>query len=194
MNIAIVPGHDVVQQGARNPKYPAWGENTYAHRVVPHVRVPGHVVRVFLRPPDVSYADALAELTGAVNEWGADVAVEVHFNSIPDANRTSPHFRGTFGIHHPRSERGQDLARVLGKAVASILGTRSCWPMAMDTSHGGLPLYFLQKTCCPACILETHNCYDVQAHEYAILHPDRVAVGISQGLHDYVDLHDDGGR
>lgn len=85
-----------------------------------------------------------------INEQNCDHAVEVHFNSahVPVV--------GYETLHCPNSVKGIDLAMKLQQAMHSVLPTRNRgikegWYQG-DKKNG--PLFFLEKTNCPAAIIE----------------------------------------
>lgn len=152
MKFAIAVGHSQTAKGAVDTDgVPEWDwHNVYAPSLAMGLAALGYEVRLFQRPTG-GYTTAITSMVSEINAWGADAALELHFDSL-GTGRAS----GTSALHWPGSRRGEDMANRVSAKVAEAIGIRNRRSTKRTHSHSGLPLYFLQGTRCPSAILETH--------------------------------------
>lgn len=111
------------------------------------LRERGHDPLVIDDYQKLGYSAAMCWLADAVKDFGADVAVEFHFNSA------GPFATGHEWLHWHSSVRGQALAQSFNKAFKAAFPkarARGVKPISEDDRGGG----FLRRTHCPAVILE----------------------------------------
>lgn len=83
--IALIVGHTVNKKGAES--YNGKREWDWNKKVAEEVMIymakefPGKTVKTFYRP-DMVYRAAVSRVGREVGEWGADLSLELHFNSI----------------------------------------------------------------------------------------------------------------
>lgn len=92
MKLGVIVGHNATEQGAVRPDT---GETEYQfnsriaelmHRIVRSTYNPraGFDLRVFYREPDLPFEDEIGRVYGETDQWGADLTLELHFNSVAD--------------------------------------------------------------------------------------------------------------
>lgn len=159
MKIALAVGHSRSARGAVDTDgVSEWDFHQHTVRSAAEaLMAAGHEVVVFERRPHTPYKHAMASLVKAINDWGADLAIEFHFDAFTEEPGQKP-VHGTTGLYWPGSSSGRVLARVLSSFVAKAQGTRDRGGVgqARSWSKGRPYLYFLKDTAMPACILETH--------------------------------------
>lgn len=101
VKLAIVVGHNSKAKGAFSKWIGSeWDFNKVVAEQIQRAAVGTKVdVKVFYRPAGVSYGAQMASVTDAVNEWGPDYAVSLHFNSFRTdaANGTETLWTGSTG-------------------------------------------------------------------------------------------------
>ena len=127
MKIAIVVGHNARAQGAvrvtdRVSEY-VWNSDL-AERIA---RLDPASVRVFKRTPG---SGEISRVYGQVAAWGADCAVELHFNAFHD-----PSAHGCETLHGAAAA-SRDLAALLQRHMLGALGNRDRG-LIRRTSGGG---------------------------------------------------------
>lgn len=136
--IAIIIGHNSKAPGAvrvsdGKPEY-VWNSALAARiRAIATAEGRGADVRVFLRQPGLAYTREIDSCYAEVNAWGADVALEFHFNSAAASSAT-----GTEMLYAEGSTAGKALATRLQAAAVAALGLkdRGLKPLAR-TARGG---------------------------------------------------------
>jgi len=144
MDVAIVVGHHPNAQGATLSlgqesvtEWELWKD--FAYELALTCRQRGLDVQVVRRPnekPDKA-------LGRRVNDTGADVGIELHFNAA-----AAEEARGTKMIHWPGSEEGKRLAATLQQTTLNEMGLKSRGTEARDD------LGFLRYTDMPSVICE----------------------------------------
>lgn len=92
MKLGVIVGHNSANQGAVRPDT---GETEYqfnsrlAERMVriaagSYGETECFEVRAFYRQPDLPFPDEIARVYGEADQWGADLTLELHFNSFSD--------------------------------------------------------------------------------------------------------------
>lgn len=86
--IALIVGHDQIGQGAKS--YNGWTEFQYNLLVAAHVQTQLLTIRdikcrIFFRP-EGPFRSSIFKLGRRVGGWGADISLELHFNSIGPVN------------------------------------------------------------------------------------------------------------
>jgi N-acetylmuramoyl-L-alanine amidase len=107
----------------------------------------GHDVRVWKQYGGSGYSGAMRWLGGEIREWGADCAIELHFNSA------SPSARGHEWLYWDGSKKGKKLSDLIrGEYAATYpdFPDRGSKPVNMTSRGGG----FCRYTHCPAVIAE----------------------------------------
>lgn len=92
----------------------------------------------------------LQQKVETVNRWGADLALEVHFNDAP-----SPAAVGTETLYYSGSANGKKFATDIQEQLVEKLGTEDRGAkIGWYQGQVGVPLYFLKNTNMPAIIIE----------------------------------------
>ncbi|ESW78390.1 hypothetical protein X770_32385 [Mesorhizobium sp. LSJC269B00] len=120
IRVAVVVGHNSVSTGSSAVSPISRSEFAFngvvADQIVaesPHYNV---IAEKFLRVSQGSYSSEIAQVYGEVQAWGADCAIELHFNSAsPEATGSMVLFRAGNGV-------AQGLARPLALQIQSLLG------------------------------------------------------------------------
>lgn len=124
MKLAIVVGHNSEKQGAVRGDT---GETEFRfnsriadmmhelHRANP---VPGLEIRTFFRRPGLGYSREIGEVYDAVDAWGADASIELHFNGASDPRATGTEVLSSGTAASLR------LAGALQKEITQTLGLR----------------------------------------------------------------------
>lgn len=152
MRVAIVVGHDRVNQGAE--AVDGIHEWPWNNRLAGQLGRLLDDSRVFYRPIAGNYDAQLLALTEEINRWGPDFVLSLHFNAAPEAYKGE--WEGTAALHYPGSKKGTALARRLVDAVSKALGTVPLGAKPRTKSWNDVELYILTETIAPAVILETH--------------------------------------
>ena len=153
MRIAVVVGHDEVNQGAYSAtlrEFEYQFNTPLSAGVVRDLKERGAVAQTFHRPAGVGYSTAMATLTSEINKWAPDLVVSLHFNSMGDTS-----FAGCCVLHWPSSVRGNLAAAAISESVAGAVGNRNRGAIAQADSWSGAPLYILKNTAAPAVIVES---------------------------------------
>lgn len=167
--ILISAGHYPESPGTCYPaNNPHWCEHAEAADWVNHIAIlVRQQIKVEVVPtgPLLIYDKIKKQVTGGKVHWineqcrrhNIKLAVEIHFNS--DASKRA---KGSETLYCPGSVRGEMLATIVQGAVASIFppnrGPKAGW-WKMDPSLGKKD-YFLEKTHCPALIIEPEFIYN----------------------------------
>jgi hypothetical protein len=127
LRFAIVVGHNKVAKGAQALSPISKSEYDFNSVVGGQMSAEGgHYnleTKVFFRQPGLSYSREIASTYEAVASWGAECAVELHFNSAtPDA-------RGTEVLCRQGSAEAHVLASHIAEEIHRALG--------FDLRHGG---------------------------------------------------------
>lgn len=111
------------------------------------------------------------------NDAGVDIFVSVHSNAAVN----DPKFQGTFTYFFPGSESGEELARILQRAVTQAAGS---------VDHGLLSEDFvvLRETYMLAALVETGfmTCHEELTRLCDPAYREQLAQGIAQGIEDYL--------
>jgi len=90
MRIALVVGHDRIRQGARSSagvkEFSFW--HTFLHTHIADIAGTGHTFAIFTRSSSLTkgYTAKMKQLHKEIDEWNADLAIELHFNSSNNRN------------------------------------------------------------------------------------------------------------
>jgi N-acetylmuramoyl-L-alanine amidase len=118
--LAVVVGHNSVAQGATATTPIGRSEfdfnNVVANAMVGEAAVYNIAAKRFNRRNHDHYEQEIEVVYDEVDSWGADCAVELHFNSYD-----SPTATGTEMLHAPGSARGKALALDLKDEVRALL-------------------------------------------------------------------------
>lgn len=179
MKIAICVGHDRKRQGAiLEAGAHTITEYDYNYSVASALAMmlPQHESQIFARSGKGSVGHDIYKLSQRVNAFGADVAIDLHFNSWHDAGA-----HGCEMLHWPGSE-GQYLAGWLAKNAAEYLGVQL---RHGDGTVSRTAFAFLRWTQMPAVICEPA----FASHEgdaYALLSRQALlAVAYARALNGY---------
>ena len=120
--------------------------------------------RLFTHVPADNAAVVLGDSVDAINEWGATIVVELHWNALVYKNgkpvTTSKYWDASYGIVWHKSTRGAELCGALSAACSVVLDTRD---MGVVVRSSGYPM--LRDTRGVSVLLETHNGVCGRAHE-----------------------------
>lgn len=106
-----------------------------------------HDVKVWSEYQGSGYSSAMSWIAEQIRDYGADVAVELHFNSA------DPTASGYEFLHWHRSSKSARLASCFHSSFKKYFPERkSRKPKAITSDDRGSA--FLQRTHCPAAILE----------------------------------------
>lgn len=127
------------------------------------------------------YGGAMAWLANHLAERAADVAIELHFNSA------GPTARGHEWLYWHSSKSGRRLAESLDFEMRlqfppGILPARGLKPRSGE--HRGSE--FLRRTHCPAVIAEPYFASNEEDWKLATMHKDKVAIGIANGIAEWI--------
>jgi N-acetylmuramoyl-L-alanine amidase len=150
--IAICVGHSRSgDKGAVNTDcVTEWAFNKpLADRTAELLRDAKHDVKVWSKYEGSGYSSAMSWIAEQVREYGADVAVELHFNSA------GPNAEGHEFLHWHRSGRSARLSSCFHFSFKKFFPTRKArGPKAVSGINRGSA--FLQRTHCPSVILEPY--------------------------------------
>ena len=165
MILAISSGHNKGTGARAYNGDDEWEHNEYLRKlIVQECRRHGVEVHSFERDRSLRYTAAMRKLAGQIKSVGADVCLELHFNSGPKAAH------GFEFIHYKGSKGGARLARVLAKSFG-MFGLRFAPRRGTGTLARGRwsrGSGYLRLTPCPAIIVETHFGSNKADHEAAI--------------------------
>lgn len=113
---------------------------------------------------------------------GVQIAIEIHFNSAPGAEPGK--VRGCETLHYPGSAVGKEFAEKINPAMAEFTKDRGCKEGCHHES--GKPLYFLQKTPCPALILEPEF---IQNVAWIKENRAKVCAALAEAIYEAVEQH-----
>lgn len=128
------------------------------------------------------YSSAQSWLGKHLQERGATLALELHFNSS-----SSPASEGHEWLHYKSSSKGKALAQSLKDSMCHNFPTRIS--RGVKTPDNGRGDAFLQRTPCPAVICEPF--FGSNPAEWSIFsstHIEDLAHAIAQGIADYLPL------
>lgn len=154
--IALVVGHNALSQGARwvTSGLTEFAWNGRLAEVIEGQAAPGEV-RVFRRAANpAGYRAELGAVYAEVDEWGADVAAELHFNSAADARATGTETWYATGA-------GREVAlRVQARMVAALglrdRGVRRAGAAAGPGIDGTRGYQSMVSGRAPAVLVESH--------------------------------------
>ena len=101
---------------------------------------------------------SLEEKVGFINNNDPTLAIEIHFNAAPGGyNVNSKKWSGSLTLYNPGSKSGKILATEVQSGLDDIFGKH--WHGVMEgwykmDKESGVKDYFLNKTSCPAIIVE----------------------------------------
>lgn len=150
--IAICVGHSRSgDKGAVNTDcVTEWSFNKpIAERAAELIREAGHDAKVWSEYGGSGYSSAMSWIAEKIREYGADAAVELHFNSA------GPNAEGYEFLHWHRSGRSARLASCFHFSFKKFFPTRKSRGIKQITG-GDRGSAFLQRTPCPAVILEPY--------------------------------------
>jgi len=170
MKIAVSAGHYAAAQGAAYQDLTEWAEaKKWQALILQHLGPAGIAV---------SHTN-LSRKIAEINQQALNCAVEIHFNS--DGKRAG---RGSETLFSPYSRRGQSLADSVQKIISPICtpnrGIKAGWyrmdkpghvDYAGDVEGDEVVDAFLQKTKCPAIIVEPffiHEASKIEANREVV--------------------------
>lgn len=167
--------------------------------MVPLLEGAGHVVHVLERDVRLGYTAAMRRLAAGMRLLGADVALELHFNSA-DGGAHGYEF-----LHWWGSAEGMRLARCVaeehGKAFPGIsargrYGVRSLWYREenSDRAYSGRGGAYVYLTPCPAVICEPGFASNISDWDELKDSADEVALGYVRGVCRYLEMKSGGVR
>lgn len=192
MKLAIVVGHNIRQPGAvrRDTGEAEYHWNNRIAMMIEDVvgdgDFPGIQAKTFYRRYMGSYSREIRAVYAEVDDWGADMSLELHFNSVenPRANGCEMLSSG--------SKRSLELAGALQETIAALFGVGDRGVRVLRPNDNGYGALHAGKA--PAVILEPFfgsNATDCAAfgptkeHDYAMAILEVVeAVGQEWGLLD----------
>lgn len=181
--IAICVGHSRSgDKGAVNTDgVTEWAFNTpLAQRTAELLRDAKHEVKVWSKYGGSGYSSAMSWIAEQIREFKADVAIELHFNSA------GPTAEGHEFLHWHRSGRSSRLASCFHFSLKKFFPERKArGPKAIASGDRGSA--FLQRTHCPAAILEPYfgsnvaetNFYSARREELARAYADAIISWLS---------------
>ena len=122
--------------------------------------------------------DSLSDVTGAANDWGADVFVSIHCNSA-----ASEFARGVETFSFPYSVGGRAIAGCIQRQIVSAFNK-----IDSDFPDRGLKeanFQVLRETDMPACLVEMAFINNWQDAELLKRNADDFARAIARGVTDY---------
>jgi N-acetylmuramoyl-L-alanine amidase len=154
MKVAIIVGHNSVDQGADCPPplesraISEYAFNDQVARFMAASAPVGMEIKVIYRPAVKSYSRQVHVAYGEADRWGADYTMELHFNWWPEASGTLTLSSG--------SERSMEFCRAIHDVVVRRLGLPDCGVEVREqNSRGGLALYVGKA---PAALMEPFFC------------------------------------
>jgi N-acetylmuramoyl-L-alanine amidase len=127
------------------------------------------------------YVSSMRWLAKKLDEDGASVALELHFNAA------SPRAEGHEWLYWHSSEQGRLFARALRDSF------EDSFPQAVSRGikarkKGSRGAMFLRATSMPACIAEPFFGTNEEEFEFAVTHKQGIAESIAGGLRLYNDI------
>jgi len=190
MKVAIVVGHHPMSRGAQATD----GAHEYdmnlvlAHQIV-STMCPTIEARKFVHTAGGRASQVLGQTVDELNDWGADVVVELHWNAAVDANgnRATFFWTASHSVIFKGSDKARELGFLLSTACAGALGTDD---MGVRVRESGYPM--LRDTTGAAVILETHNGLDEESHDafVAALADGSLAFNIRRAVMAYCEGSD----
>lgn len=121
--IALSAGHDRFRMhgAARGGIHENGFWNEFLDDLMPLISdIPGIEVKRFHRPDQkpIGYSEAMRRLHGAIDGWGADVDIDLHFNA------GGPSAKGHEVLYHTKSRGGRLAANIVDKAFDEYLNNR----------------------------------------------------------------------
>lgn len=136
MKLAIVVGHNARAQGATRitDGIPEFQWNTHLAGLIREIDPQG--VKVFFRKAGGGYSAEIRRVYAEVDEWGADLSAELHFNGSPD-----PRAEGCLTL--TSGTRGSRiLAAEVHKRMLAVMGNEDDGVRARGRNErGGLSLW-----------------------------------------------------
>lgn len=140
-------------------------------------RIDCHIIAEY---EGVGYGNAQRWLADEIKCLGADLAIELHFNSA------SPEANGHEWLYYHSSTNGQRLARRLNEEM--------CYGLPAIKSRGAKPRFagdrgteFLRGTHCPAVIAEPFFGSNASDWKLAVEFKAKIARAIVSGILEYLD-------
>lgn len=172
MKIAIVIGHNAASQGAvrvtdgRSEYYWNFDLAEMIHALNPAQ------VRIFRRMPSASVGVEIRKAYEAVDQWGADVSCELHFNASTSQTST-----GTETLY--ATNAGKVVALEVQAAMVRALGLRDRGLLYRRSGHGSLSLLAGKA---PAVLVEPY--FGSNQHDCAVadLRRESLALAIFEAL------------
>jgi len=122
MKIGLIIGHDIDSQGAYGNK--GISEFTFNDELLSEMSLGDyfpkkHDFAVFYRNADVhGYSNKMVDLHKRIDEWGADISIEFHFNSFKDDSA-----QGHEVLYC--SQGGKNIASILNKCMTNHLDNKN---------------------------------------------------------------------
>lgn len=152
MKLAIVIGHSRRSQGAVAVSgVQEWRWNATLAGQIQALAIQAGIDAATFERRAGPYNSTVPALARAINAWGADLVISLHFDSS-----TNPAAHGTSVLHWPGSKRSAGWAAALAASISRALGTRNRGAIAQGQSWSGAQLWILSDTRCPAVIIESH--------------------------------------
>ena len=108
MRVAIVIGHNSKYQGAIGSlDISEWKFNSQLAEDIKESNYSGVDIRIFHRVPSKSYTKQMKILNAEIEDWGADLAIELHFNASIDEG-----VNGHEVLYCKGSKLGKKIAKV----------------------------------------------------------------------------------
>ncbi|MBY3359361.1 hypothetical protein HFN97_16135 [Rhizobium laguerreae] len=122
MKLAVVVGHNSRSPGAYAVSPIGQSEfdfnNTVADSMIAEASHYNLEVKRFNRVASGSYSGEIADVYGLVKRWGADAAIELHFNSLNSEST------GTEALHAANAAQGRSLAIKLVGTMSDVLALK----------------------------------------------------------------------
>lgn len=223
MKVALIIGHDEIRPGARASRaLPSGrvvpGQTEYAgnfelcQRIASDLDRFGHQAQVYrhtprdlagrvveLRPDEpprnTSYHQTVMPTIQAVNEWGADCVLELHWNAVPERNSeglTMRDWSTTFAFHWPGSVNGERLGFAVSRAISQVLRTTDRGSVPRRASWAGATFHVLRSTRAPAILVESHNGANPTHHNRFIeaMASGELPEAIAEAIANTVEMND----
>lgn len=186
MKIALIIGHSVEDQGARNDNsnVSEYLFNSYLAEIVsPLLENEGHEVNLVFR--DEGYS----KLPGKVNATGADISVSMHCNAFDDKSH------GSEVLYYNGSVKGERLADFILTNVIQVLGTYNRGVKPCEYDHigkaGDRGGYLLKYTSMPCVIVEPFFIDSDESLKIAQCKFHELAEAYAKGICEYFKYYGD---
>jgi N-acetylmuramoyl-L-alanine amidase len=189
MKVALPIGHSRIISGRRDGgavaadrKTNEWTFNKKVASILAEklLRV-GHQVKVWDHYEGVGYTKATLWVAEQIKNWGANIAIELHFNYHDGKNNDQGH--GHEWLYWHTSVKGRKLSEFLSNAEKTVIPSvvaRSLLPR-----KSGRGAVFLESTHCPAVVGEPFFGDD----DWDKVTPELVAEVYFQGIVDYAKFY-----